>query len=454
MLEVLLMKKRFLTGFTAIILIALLLSSCSSIYVDDPTVTTEPLIEVDLDKEYFTTGFLYKKMEPLNGFIYGDSWLYVEECPHNNRTVSRIVKANAVTGNVSSACLDPVCNHSLGSGCLMLKPDDATMLSLQRLVGDWIIFSYMYMNDGVSTNDTFVYNLKTGEYAGIFEELTEELSITKWTSIYDVGSRLYSVRSYLDYSESGYDPKGDKSMKDYTPKTTSFLGYYDFDTKETVELFEVPNDYTVTAITNKRYFFTARNDGIYSCDLEGNGFKKEDVLDFSPYNLCGAYAYTFVEEGVKIYDVSSDTMKIVPVDAPGYVGCVTDTGVMICGFSTGQEWLSLEYKDFCDAHPEIPVTESRIAFGKEKDRIMYSGAAQIWKIDLEGNGKELFFEYDHSHIRVQHATNDYIFAIVTYGDPQNDFAMMPIENKGRSIINLKTGEIKTIPYLELIINEE
>lgn len=454
MYEVLQMKSKLQLVFTVILLIALFLTSCSSIYVDAPAVTTEALIEVDLEKEYFTTGSLYTKATALNGFIYGDSWVYVESCPYKNGTIDRIVKANAVTGTVSSVCLDPVCNHSPGSECPMLQPEDVAILSLNRLIGDWILYSHLYMDEGFSYNETYAYNLKTGESANIFEMVENELSITKWQSIFDVGSRIYSVRSYLDYSESGYDPKGNKPIKDYTPKTTSFLCYYDFDTKETVELFEIPNDYTVTAITNKRYFLSSRTDGIYSCDLNGNGFKKEDVFDFSSGSLCGPYAYTFVDEGVKIYDVSSDTVRIVPVDIAGCVGRVTDAGIMISGFSTVAEWLALEYKDFCAAHPEIPVTELRPAYSKERNRIMYSGKAQVWRIDLEGGEKELYFEYDHAHIRMQHAANDHAFAIVTYGDPQNNYEMLPIENEGRSIINLKTGEIKTIPYLELIINEE
>ncbi len=449
------MRKKLIITAVLFLLFSVFLNSCSSIYDAPPSVTTEPLLEIDESQEWFTTGYLYTKMTPLGGFIYGDSWIYVENQPYENGTVSRIVKANAGTGVVSSVCLDPVCNHSPGSECLMLLPEDAAMLSLHRLIGDWIIFSYMSINDGVSSKRTFVYNLKTGESSSVFQHIEEEMSVTKWNSFFDVGSKMYSVKSYLDYSESGYDPKGNKPMSDYTPKTKSYLGFYDFDTQKTEELFEIPSEYTVTAVTNKRYFFTALNEDIYSCDLEGKNFKKEEVLDFSPGYLCGHYAYNFDLEGLKIYDVATDTVKTVAVDDPGYTGYVTDAGALICSFSTSVEWSALEYKDFNAAHPEIPLTELRAAWQKELNKIMYSGKAQIWKIDLEGKKeKELFYEKEHSHIRIQHASGDYIFAIITYGDPQNDFAMMPIENDARSIVNLKTGEITAIPYLEIVKIEE
>lgn len=449
------MKRKLLSSLVLFLILSLLLSSCSSIYDAPPSVTTEPLLEVDESEEYFTTGYLYTKMTMLGGFVHGDSWVYVEGYPYNNDTIYRIVKMNAKTGEVSSACLDPVCNHSPGSDCLLLLPEDGTMLLLQRLIGDWIVFSYFRINENATTsNETYIYNLKTGESSSVFEVVEDEISVTKWKSLFDVGDKLYNVKCYLDYSESGYDPKGNKPMSSHKPKTTSYLCVYDFDSKTTEELFEVPENYAVTAITNMRYFFTSPEGEIYSCDSEGQNFKKEEVLNFSPIYLCGQYAYVFDYDGLKIYDVTTDTMKTIPVDAPGYVGYITEAGVLICSFTTGAEWLALEYKDFQAAHPEIPVTELRPAYQRELDKIMYSGKAQIWKMDLEGKGKELFFEKEHAHIRIHHATGDYVFAIITYGDPQNNFAMLPLENSGRSVINLKTGEITAIPYFELITPEE
>ena len=460
------MMKKSIVIVALLLLLSLCLPSCSSVYDDPSVITTEPLIEVDEAKECFTTGYLYTKTQMEGSFVYGDSWIYVESCPYktvyegdngvnyNVDEIQRIVKMNAKTGVVSSACLDPVCNHSPGSDCLMLLPLDGTMLNLQRLIGDWIVFSHVRVIDGATVNETYIYNLKTGEVVTPFETQSDGLKLTKWSSIFDVGNTIYRVKNYLDYSKTGYDPNGQKPMALYKPETKSWLYSYDLDTGKSEELFEIPANYTVTAVSNMRYFFTSREEGsIYSCDYEGNNFKKEEVLDFSPVYLCGPYAYSFAEEGLKIYDVASDSMKTVPIEFASYAGYVTEAGALICSFTTCDEWMALDEKTFADAHPEIPLMEQTLAWSEELNKIMYKGSAQIWSIDLEGKEKKLFFEKEHCFIRIQHASGDYVFAIITYGDPQNDFAMLPEENDGRSVINLKTGEITAIPYLEVVKTE-
>ena len=55
-----------------LIIMSLLLNSCSSVYVDLPEVTMKGTIEVDPNEEYFTMGNLYSKNHK------GFSWLYNE----------------------------------------------------------------------------------------------------------------------------------------------------------------------------------------------------------------------------------------------------------------------------------------------------------------------------------------------------------------------------------------
>ncbi len=444
----------------------MILCSCSSVYVTPPDVTTESLIEVDKSKEYFTAGNLYAKILNQSGLVYGDYWIYVETCPYDyayeqgdktymGSEIYRIVKMNAKTGVVSSACLDPVCNHSPGSKCLMLLPLDAHAMYLQKIVGNWLIFTCLRIrDDGQGDTDTYVYNLKTGESANAFEVVWEEMSVSKWNSLFSFDNKLYSVKCYLDYSNSGYDPKGHRPMSDFTPETTSWLCLYDFDTKKSEELFTVPADYQLCAVSNLRYFFESPEYEIYSCDLDGNNFKKEEALDFSPRYLLGPYAYALVEEGWKIYDVSSDTARIVAINDASYASYITDVGALVCTFSTCEEWMALDRKAFQEAHPEIPLKELAQAWADELNRIMHSGSAQIWKLDFDSNERELIFEKEHSFIRIFHATGDYAFAVISYGDPQNDYAIIQPENSGRSVIDLKTGEITAIPYLEVVKIEE
>lgn len=458
------MKNRLICVVVLAVLFSILLSSCSSVYVMPPEVSTEPNIKVDKSKEYFTVGNLYAKSLNQSGLVYGDYWIYTEVCPYDYQyeqgdityigdEIYRIVKMNAKTGVVSSACLDPVCNHSPGSDCLMMLPLDAFTLSLQKIVGDWMVFTYLKKKDNESFTETYLYNLKTGESTRAFEVVREEMSVSRWNSLFSYDDKLYNVKCYLDYTNSGYDPKGNKPMREFTPETTSWLCIYDFETKKYEELFEVPADYQICAVSNMRYFFQSPEDEIYSCDHDGNNFKKEDILDFSPRYLCGSYAYGAVEEGWKIYDVSSDTVRTLLIDDASYASYITDIGVLVCTFTTCEEWMALDEKSFAEAHPEIPLKERTQAWVDELNRIMYSGSAQIWKIDLEGSKRELVFEEEHAFIRIFHATGDYAFAVATYGDPDNDYAVLPRENSGRSVINLNTGEITPIPLLDLVLPE-
>ena len=51
-------------------------------------------------------------------------------------------------------------------------------------------------------------------------------------------------------------------------------------------------------------------------------------------------------------------------------------------------------------------------------------------------------------------SGDYLFGYVSYGDPNNNFAVTYPGNNGRCAINLETGEITLIPQLEIYLDSQ
>ena len=98
----------------------------------------------------------------------------------------------------------------------------------------------------------------------------------------------------------------------------------------------------------------------------------------------------------------------------------------------------------------MSLAEASEAYTKLTDAVRYSGKAQIWRSDFEGKSLELIFEIENAHIQSICGNDKVVFGFVTRGDPNNGFAELPLVNEGRSMINLETGEITPIPYLDLI----
>ncbi|MBQ8259325.1 MAG: hypothetical protein IJY97_07145, partial [Clostridia bacterium] len=261
------MKKNFRIIVTVLTL-TMLMNSCSSIYVDSPEVTWKSAMDVDPDEEYFTLGSIYSRQD-VDGVTYKDSWIYVERQEYQRyvRTLSdgtkyytkdiaeRIVKYNAETGVVSSVCLDPTCSHSPGSECLFLVPDNATAF-VDSIMGDWIFFSYHHHDPenralGFLT-EAYLYNLTTGESVKISDATFENRVINKMGSFCAHGDKLYYIMTKLDYSDQGYVEGG--SVDGYEPETKITLWELDFNTKKTAELFEVPFEAGIAAVSNERIY--------------------------------------------------------------------------------------------------------------------------------------------------------------------------------------------------------
>ena len=454
-------KIKRITSFVLSVLILasffiLSMNSCSSIYTEEPEITQNVAVEVDLTKEYFTEGNVVSKSAQVDGFVYKNSWIYVEnqkyqkyvktlstgEKIYEDATAQRIVKLNTLTGNVSSVCLDPVCTHSPGSDCIMLAPDNA-MVALDAVVGDWLMFSYQVSDlelEGYWPT-VYAYNMLTGELSEIFDYDLSGTLINKISLRCVFGDKLYYTKKILDYSNTDYDPSKDIPLSEYEPETRTTFWEYNFETKKSSELFEVPNNYKISAITNKRFFFILQQGEVYSCNRDGSNMKREENFDFAVSCFCGNFAYYIdhQEYHIKIYDVATDTAKTVPFEYPYQQCVVTGEGIMINTFSTANE-------EYAKAMESWNLTLCM--------QLRYSGTAWIYMMDFDGSNSRLVYEQDDFGVNAACASEKYFCATVTYYNPETPHVYYSYLDSARHLINRTTGEITPVPLLELVLVEE
>lgn len=464
--------------------VLLIFSSCQSIYVNpEPPVTDEtaPLVEVDMGKEYFTTGELRREVTAEGGCIYNDSWIYVETTHYNklaqitsdgrpvyhNAQLFRIVKANAHTGQVSSICLDPSCTHSPGSGCISVAPDNASLALVQNIVGDWLTFSYSCRTEEYGIDNlSYIYNLKTGELLTVFEQELGDTIMTKWQSRCSVGNQLYGVKNVLDYTNTGYIP-GENSASDFKPTTKSYLCVYDFDTRQMSELFEIPANYRITEITNKRFILgNESNTEFYSIDKNGENLTRLDALDFNPMAVRGTYAYGInsIDKEFYIYDLLTNTKKTIDTDGYKLAFVALDLGIIKVMATNTEEYdkyndnfdekLQQYVKEQSALRPDVGQSKLVQEFRKMRNDALYTMGTSIYLISNPlGEGEEkLVFSKEKALIEPVHITSDYLYCRIITDDNSNESE----EDNGMSnyFVNINTGEVVKIPLFDSFFSDD
>lgn len=447
--------------FCLLLAAATLLTSCTSIYQIQEETTAVPFDETE---EYFTKGNVYKKADGKSGFLYKDYWIYCESIDvrverhlsngdkeSQTLPLSRVVKVNAKTGTVSSVCLDPVCNHSLFSSCPLLSYG-RDVLAIHGIVGDWLRYSInSYDSVTGQYSKTYVYNMQTGELVEIFGENVEGVELIKYTSECVFEDKLYSVKNDLDYSNTKYDPTEDKPLSEYTPETVSTLCEFDFGEKKTRELFRIPDGYYVSAVTNKRFFLHSPEGDIYSCDKSGNDLSKEDVLNFSPQNMCGQYAYNILQDSIEVYDLKTNKINVITHDlVPDFVA-ITDQGILLNHLTSYDEVLAFQNQRrqfIAERQETMSMSEITQLYATELNKIVYNGKMQVWLFSRDGEKREQIFELGGGKAQVYYAIDGYMYCMFAAIDPET-YTIAASENDGRSFVNLETGEVTPIPYMEI-----
>ena len=200
-------------------------TSCQAVYdVELTAPETTANFGIDLSKEYYTTGMPYKTGDINSGLIYEGCLFFIEICTtigvtgyhinpdgvkkdkYGDIEIARIVKYNPVTKTVSSPCLDPVCNHSLESGCPMLlgtgvENRNREIYIFQGIFGDWLVYmKYNHDNEYGDVLTEIMYNLKTGEVRSLFNDNFGNEVVSKWRNGWYSDGKYYKINSVLDYS--------------------------------------------------------------------------------------------------------------------------------------------------------------------------------------------------------------------------------------------------------------
>lgn len=451
--------------YIAILLLAVVLSSCSSIYVSSPEATGNFDMAIDPNEEYFTSGAVVNRNDN-NGRIYNDYWIYLEtqSCQKYITTtadgierwqdlrVQRWVKLNTKTGKVSSLCLIPSCTHSLGSDCPMIVTGGTALI--QGLIDDWFVFSYWH-SAGVDADswgfipESYIYNLQTGEIIKLLEYDVSGTVISKASTWCFFEDEIFFVKNVFDYSESGYVP-GKDIPDNFIPVTKSYLCKFDISTKKISEVMEIPNEYDISAITNKRFFFIDDKKEIYSCDRIVQELTKETVLDFSPQEFCGIYAYDFsnIEGGeLLVYNIRTNTKSVIETEYTYRQAIATNDGIVMTTFSDSNEG----YSELFERKKELFKNDGE--FLRARNKYRYESTALVYMLNFDGSDRRLVFEKDRTVLTAYLKSDKYLCAIQAGIDPENDYKAVALPNKGRVLIDLETGEITPVPYLELVFNE-
>ena len=454
----------------------ILFSSCQSVY-EIPLETTAPPegFEIDPDQEYFTMGYPYKSGDPTSGLLYEGCLIYIEKIPttgiigykgtgtektpvYGDTYVERIVKYNPVTGVVSSPCLIPTCNHSLESDCpLLFPPTDEKVYHyyFRGIFGDWLVIFEQYRNEEyVNLFEQTFYNLKTGEVRRVFDDDLGSDVLIRWNGGSYHDGKYYIVKQILDYSQTGYKPGVEgQSIKNYEPITKQYLYEYDFEAGTSKELFYVTPGFNIGAVSNQRFYFGDDTRKIVSYPKDATeGSSKQNEKEMSGMgvsNLLGTYSFFFNNDGYTVYDRQTDTQTDIVFDYSITCNvCVTESGILSSHQTAYDEWKIFSAAEYRRQNPNATSSEVNSASRK----ILGEGTAQIWKCGFMGEDQQVIFELKNAFIKTIASQGDYVFATIEHYDTETgDVTANP--NGKRCVINIKTGEITEIPFLDIVVPE-
>ena len=448
--------------------ILFLFSSCQAVYeveLTAPETTANP--EIDLSEDYYTTGAPLWTGDVNSGLLYEGCLIYIEKLTttgvvgektspdgekkplYGDVEVHRIVKYNPVTGTVSSPCLNPSCNHSMESGCPMLLGvgmRSRESYAFHGLFGDWLVYAKFSIDDEYGSMMTqIMYNLKTGEIRNEFVDDYGTQVISKWQVGWYFDGKFYKVNSIMDYSDTGYEPGGDRPLSDFEPVTKQYFYEYDFETDTSKMLFEIFDEWISFKVTNERIYYTVSEEERYSIKKDGSDKRPEKAINSS--NYVGTYSILYNTNGFTTYDLKTDTTKEVVWDHT-VIGrmCVTEKGILHAHQTKYDEWDNFSANEYKKEHPNASTTEINNAAKK----LLASGTAQIWECGYFGEDDHVIFELPAARIEIISASGDYVFAKVSKYNTETGAYISGFKNKTCSI-NLKTGEITPIPQLEIVV---
>ena len=444
---------KLIAAAEALIMLAACLAGCGG-KTDDPN-----------EKEYFTEdGKVSRYAFPRNTVQISDYLYYIELYTYNEDTTGggklkrqgeRVVRLSLKTGNVSSACLDPVCTHMHGSDCPLNIDnyyDKGKRIFELRAVGDWLfyIISEPYKSDDPNINPSdiaqkimtyMVYNTVTGESRELFPH----------SSVGESGATpaIMNAKSYGDLifvlvPEFVKDENGNESL-------VYSLMRHDVKKDETKTIYTSSKSFGIPAVTNKRIYILSDKDGVTkgsSLDWDGQNMRENEII--FPANL--AYGtreyYTGSESSfsVWVYNIETHESKKLDISTNSGDYCISNDVLYYSTLSNLDEYLNLDFDKIYEKYSNLDPLESFRASSRDINSVQYGGKAQIYAADLDGGSPKLLFEYEHMVIKCVAAAGNYLYAYISSAQPP-EYTIEKTDNNGFSRIDLTTGEITPVPLL-------
>ncbi|MGN1116159.1 MAG: hypothetical protein ACI4TH_06310, partial [Candidatus Ornithomonoglobus sp.] len=439
---------KLIAAAEALILLAACLAGCGG-KTDDPTPPQ------DNEKEYFTEGSKVSRYAfPRNTVQINDHLYYYEDYTYTEnvsvgslkRKAERIVRLSLKTGNVSSACVDPVCTHTYASHCPLnidySYEKGKTLLELSA-VGDWLfyIISEPYKSDDPNINPSdiaqkimtyMVYNTVTGESRELFPH----------SSVGESGATpaIMNAKSYGDLifvlvPEFVKDENGNESL-------VYSLMRHDVKKDETKTIYTSSNSFGIPAVTNKRVYISSTIDGVskkISFDWDGQNIREEQDIFVANVAYGTREYYTDGEfQNICVYNLETRKSKKLDISAlcGGY--CISNDILYYSTLSNLDEYLNIDstiiFEDYSGPDPQ----ENFRAYLRDVYAVQYGGKAQLYAADLDGGSPKLLFEYEHMIIQCVAAAGNYLYAYITSAQPP-EYTIEKTANNGFSRIDLTTG---------------
>ncbi|MGM9598018.1 MAG: hypothetical protein ACI3XO_09420 [Eubacteriales bacterium] len=444
---------KLIAAAEALIMLAVCLAGCNALPQDN-------------EGEYFTENgqmvknAFEKNAVQINDFLYyKERYTYREEKSSGismKRQAERIVRLSLKTGNVSSACLDPVCTHMYGSGCPLnvdyMYDNDARICNL-KAIGDWLFYiissRYTVYDPTTKTEKPIgfvekymIYNTVTGETRELFpRNSVGESGIAPAVC----GGTVYGHMFFAALPEYVRDENGNESL-------VKVLRSYDVEKDKTTVIYSDSRSFGVPAVTNKRIYITFSNgtgDDRYSIDWNGKDMRKEEGF-YAPLVTYGSRAYLYDGEDnyryISVYNIGTHSVKELDIDTFTGDFCLSGDVLYYSITSNVDEYANLDGSKLYEKYSDLDQAEKTNAVIRDMNAVLYGGSAQIYSTDLDGGSRKLLFEYEHIVIECVAAAGNYLYAYISSAQPP-EYTVESTYNNGFSRIDLTTGEITPVPLL-------
>lgn len=444
---------KLIAAAEALILLAACLAGCGG-KTDDPN-----------EKEYFTEdGKVSRYAFPRNTVQISDYLYYIELYTYNEdttgggklkRQAERVVRLSLKTGNVSSACVDPVCTHMHGSDCPLnidYTYDKGKDMFELRAVGDWLfyIISEPYKSDDPNINLSdipqkilthMIYNTVTGESRVLFpHNAVGESGVAPAL----INGKSYGNLIFAIITEYVKDNSGNESLL-YS------LQKHNVEKNETKTIYTSPISFGIISVTNKRIYLSSTENEItkkFSLDWDGQNMRENEII--FPANLAyGTREYYTGNESsfsVWVYNIETHESKKLDISTNSGDYCISNDVLYYSTLSNLDEYLNLDFDKIYEKYSNLDPQESFRASSRDINSVQYGGKAQIYAADLDGGSPKLLFEYEHMVIKCVAAAGNYLYAYISSAQPP-EYTIEKTDNNGFSRIDLTTGEITPVPLL-------